>query len=115
MKTKNQQVWFAVVLVGVLCLLLYPKIYFSIRYKYSEDYSFESYVSNHTIKVYYDSWYNGFALGGGSDAPCIVKLIDNKTGKCLYVTKLNMIQHVNSRIISRNSILWIGYGVEWKF
>ena len=93
----------------------YREIYFSIRYRYDENYSFKIPKSNHTIKVYRDLWYFGFAPGGGSDVPCIVKLVNNKTGRCLYSMKLDMIQLVNSHVISRRTIIWIGSGTEWKF
>jgi len=103
-----------IVLFAVLCCFICPKVYFIIRYQHDEFYSFESYLSNHTIKVYRDLWYNGFAPGGGSDSPCIVKLIDNDTGKCLYVIRLEMIQNVKDIKIYPNSI-FIGSETEWKY
>ena len=115
MKLKRKRIWIAVALLSVVFIIISPKAYFLIRYKYIEEYSHKFHLPNHTVKVYIDSWFNGFAPGGGSDAPCIVKLIDNNTGKCLYTTRLGMIQLINDVIVRTNSISFIGIETEWEF
>ena len=83
------------------------------RYKYSDEYSFKSHLSEHRVEVYYDSWSRHFP-GNSSDAPCIVKLIDQKTGKCLHKKKFEMMFLLDPIIINGNSVE-IGKFTYWTF
>jgi len=108
-------------IIAITCIVLFSlyipricnSIYFSVRYKYSEKHSVSSNFSNHTIKVYRDTWHWGMP-GSSSDAPCVVKLIDNNTGKCLHMAKFDMLQNVRNIKFYKNSVK-VDVFTEWFF
>lgn len=72
--------------------------------------------SDYTLEVYCDSWFQIIPCmpGNSSDVPCIVKLKNNKTGKCLHKEKFTMLQLLYPIIITSNNVE-IGKFTTWEF